>query len=342
MVFLIGSQKRPDKHGGRKLTKSEFDLIKNYLSPLAPSGAPAFGLQNDAAVFSPDDGKELVFTKDTLVSGVHFFADGPPELIAKKAVRVNLSDLASMGAEPTGYLLSLALPKDNFDFENWVSSFTTGLCEDQKEFGWSLWGGDTVSTSGPIVISVTAIGQIDKGLVVGRNNAKVGDAIYVSGDLGDAAAYLQLTNDKSRANDLDYFKNRYWMPSPRLALGRELSSLVSSMMDLSDGLMGDLSHICAHSNVGAVITEAKIPISACFGNLLETKKDYSHLKWCGGDDYELLFTLPEYHEEKISTLESKLGVKLTKIGEVTSGCEAVLLDDEGIRVIPERVGFRHF
>lgn len=327
---------------GEKLALSEFNIIKKYLAPLAGPGAPAFSLSNDAAQYSPPPDKDLVFTKDTLVADVHFFSNDNPSLIAQKALRVNLSDLASMAAEPVGYLLSLALPKQNFDREKWVEKFAKGLKKDQDQYGWKLWGGDTVSTAGPITISVTAVGLVKKGLTICRSTAKPGDAIYVSGTLGDAAAGLEIIKqnfDKFEYKDLI---NSYYLPQPRLKIASELAKLVTSMMDISDGLLGDLHHICKSSSVGAEVFAKNIPISTALNNFLKTKKKYINLTLSGGDDYELLFTLPYENEDKIANISNENGILLTKIGNITSGKKIKLLGADGNEINAEIKGYRHF
>ena len=262
--------------------------------------------------------------------------------MAEKALRVNLSDLASMAAEPVGYLLSLALPKHDFDRENWVKEFSTGLQENQSRFNWRLWGGDTVSTTGPITISVTAIGLVEQGKVISRSTAKSGDSIYVSGTLGDAAGGLEVIRQDLNADKYQYLVDRYYVPQPRLELANALSELVTSMMDISDGLLGDLGHICENSSVGADVFSQKIPLSASFGNLLETKGQYSHLPWSGGDDYELLFTLSQEDDDQMLALSKKLNVKLTKIGKITDGQNIRLLDGDGAEIDSKSKGYSHF
>lgn len=309
---------------------------------MAGDGAPAYGLTNDAAVFSPDPKKDIVFTKDALVAGVHFFENDPPDLIAQKALRVNLSDLASMGADPVGYLLALALPKSMRDIDTWVSKFASGLMNDQVKYKCKLWGGDTVSTDGPITISITAIGQVNKGVNPSRSGAQIGDDVYVSGNLGDAAGGLAVLKDELDPEKHDDLIRSYYLPEPRLKLGRELASLVTSMMDISDGLIGDLSHICKNSAVGAEINLNKIPISSPLSNLLETKNVYDHVVWNGGDDYELLFTARENDDDTLRCLSDQFGIKLSKIGKITAGNRVTLLNDEGNELETELKGFRHF
>lgn len=276
------------------------------------------------------------------MADIHFFANDNPSLVAQKALGVNLSDLASMAAEPVGYLLSLALPKQNFEREKWVASFADGLKNNQDKYRWQLWGGDTVSTTGPITISVTAIGLVNQGRIVSRSTANPGDDIYVSGSLGDAAAGLEVIKKNLDPHKYRYLIDRYHLPQPRLKLASKLAELATSMMDISDGLLGDLSHICENSVVGAEVFAKKIPISTPFGNLLETKNEYSHLAWNGGDDYELLFTASLENGDQISKLSKKLGIELTKIGEITDGQNIRLLGDDGAEIDTKSKGYRHF
>ncbi|HPF46421.1 MAG TPA: thiamine-phosphate kinase [Emcibacteraceae bacterium] len=316
--------------------------MEQYFAPLSTTGAPAFSLSNDAAIFEPEHNKNLIFTKDMLVGGKHFFENDDPYLIAKKALRVNLSDLASMGAEPLGYLLGLALPDKNFDPDQWLSPFVEGLKDDQDKYHFNLWGGDTVSTTGPITVSVTAIGQAGNTVNLTRSGANTGDDIYVSGTLGDAAAGLLVLKEKMDPIKFEYLIKRYHLPEPRIELGKALSGIATSMMDISDGLLGDISHICRHSKVGAEIKVKKIPVSIALGNLLATKADYSSLIWSGGDDYELLFTTSPDKDQVIKELSEQLAIKLTKIGKITKGKKAMILDDEGAEIKYGKRGFSHF
>lgn len=310
--------------------------------PLTKKGAPAFSLKNDAAVYSPNPHKDIIITKDALVADVHFFSTDDPALIAERALRTNLSDLAAMGAEPVGYFLSLAFPNKNFKVEQWLAAFCRGLENNQKLFKWSLWGGDTVATSGPVTISVTAIGEADKGKHLTRSGANVGDSIYVSGTLGDAAAAVKIIENRIDFEESDYILNRYYRPFPRLKLGKSLVNIASAALDISDGLIGDLSHICQHSNVGAQVYQEKIPISNAFSNLLETKPDYNSLAWAGGDDYELLFTVPPENEQRLAQLPKCQYHDITKIGEIIAKQKIVLLDERHTEINIDNSGYRHF
>ncbi|VAX02507.1 Thiamine-monophosphate kinase [hydrothermal vent metagenome] len=322
----------------------EFDLISRYLAPL--SGVGAYGLTDDAAVLTPPEGKDLVFTKDALIAEVHFFAADPPDLIARKAMRVNLSDLAAMGAEPLGYLLALAFPKDMKNIDGWMAKFSAGLKLDQEEFGWFLYGGDTVVTSGPLMISLTAIGIVDKGQVLRRRGAKPGDNIYVSGTLGDAAFGLKCLKGEFTSIKTSVSKpliDRYHMPRPRLGLGRKLFGIATATMDISDGLAGDLRHICALSGFGAEIEAELIPLSDDVGKLLESFPAYKNLIWNGGDDYELLFTAPKDMDDKIEKIARNLDLALTKIGHITLEKNVTIQGRDGINLLQNNdQGFRHF
>lgn len=316
----------------------EFDFIEKYFAPLAPKGSPAFGLKNDAAVLTSPS-KNLVFTKDALVEGVHFLPDTSGECVAQKAARVNLSDLAAMGADPLGYLVALVLP-EKYATEDWVASFAAGLSHTQKEFGWVLWGGDTVSTPGPLTISLTAIGSVE-GYGHGRDGAGADDLIYVSGTLGDSAIGLAILKGELQVEEgADYFTERYHMPKPRIALGKALSGFATSVMDISDGLLGDMAHICASSGHGAQLFVADLPTSPCFGKLLERSNGYKSRVWDGGDDYELLFTVPKNCKDRVEALSRDLKLPLTNIGHMTAEGGVQLLDEKLLAV--EGDGFHHF
>ncbi|MCC3860608.1 thiamine-phosphate kinase [Pseudemcibacter aquimaris] len=316
--------------------------MSKYLRPLTKEGGAADALKNDAAVYSPNPGMDIVTTKDTSIAGVHFFENDDPELIAERCLRINLSDLAAMGAEPVGYLLSLSLPITGIDVDSWVKKFATGLSSNQKFFRWDLWGGDTVSTPGPLSVSVTAIGEVKRGQYLSRSGANVGDGIYVSGALGDAAMALDVIQGNLNTDKDAFFKKRFYKPFPRLKLGKNLVGVASAALDISDGLMGDISHICNHSGVGAIIYCDKIPLSSAFVNILNENKQYHSLSWSGGDDYELLFTVPKENEKQLQNLPKCQYHDIVKIGEIIEGDNAILLDGIGNKIELEKQGFQHF
>ncbi|VAV98917.1 Thiamine-monophosphate kinase [hydrothermal vent metagenome] len=327
------------------MSSGEFDLISRYFAPLSSKGPPAYALTDDGAVLSPPAGHDLVFTKDALVADVHFFAGDAPDLIARKAMRVNLSDLAAMGATPLGYLLALALPKNMENIDQWLADFSAGLGRDQVEFGCSLFGGDTVSTNGPMVISLTAIGSVEKGKALRRRGAQVGDGIYVSGTLGDAALGLKSLSGEAGPPD-ETLIDRYHLPRPRLELGQKLYGIASAVLDISDGLAGDIGHICdlpgSQSALGAEITADLIPLSGAAGKLLESFPAYKNLIWNGGDDYELLFTAPDHMADKLASLAGELDLPLTRIGRITDNPLITIQGRSGENLMKNEQGFRHF
>ncbi len=239
----------------------EFDLIEKYFKPLARGFPGSLNLTDDAAVFSIPAGCELVVTTDAISEGVHFIGDEAPELIARKLLRVNLSDLAAMGATPLCYFLAGMLPKTTE--AHWVKRFAEGLAEDQKQFRINIAGGDTISTHGALSLSVTALGTVPKGKALRRSGAKPGDIIYVSGTLGDSALGLSCHCEQSSACKTQdpFLINRYLLPEPRIALGQKLIGIANACMDISDGLVQDLGHICKASGVGATIHRDKLPLS---------------------------------------------------------------------------------
>lgn len=324
----------------RRFTEDE--LISQLFAPLAAE--PGLGLKDDAALLPVGDAK-IVATVDAVVAGVHFFPDDPPEAIAKKALRVNLSDLAAKGAEPKGFLLAIALPPDWTN--EWLAAFATGLAEDAKTFGCPLLGGDTVATPGPLTVSITALGEAPQGRFVARSGAKAGDAIYVSGTIGDAALGLALRRDKNLARRLppqtrDFLLDRYLLPQPRLALAPALRRNVSAAMDISDGLAGDLLKLARASNVAARVWLERVPVSAAARAAITIAPDLFDLAITGGDDYEILCTARAEAKAFIAEAEAQ-GVRLTRIGELISGpIEAIFLDGHGKPISFKKMSYSHF
>lgn len=315
----------------------EFHRIATYFAPLARGSDASLGLTDDAALLSVPEGMELAVTTDTLVETVHFIGDEPADELAQKSLRVNLSDLAAMGARPHGYFLSLSLPKRVDD--DWVAAFCEGLARDQAEFEWTLMGGDSTSTPGPISIAVTAIGLVEKGKALRRSGARPGDAVFVSGTIGDG--YLGLLAVRGRlpyGPDADTVRRRYHKPEPRVALGRALGGIAHAAMDVSDGLVADLTHICVASGVGAVIDARAVPVSPAGAELLAEAPDLFPEILTGGDDYELLVTGPE---EEIAEAAEKSGVRLTRIGMISAEPGVVVRDGDGQCLQFARTGFRH-
>lgn len=320
----------------------EFQLINEIFAPLAPAGAPAFGLSDDAAVFAPPAGCSLVFTKDVMAAGVHFHAAEDAGLVAQKLLRVNLSDLAAMGAAAQGYLLGLAMAGDTEI--DWLRAFAAGLASDQKTFGIELWGGDTVSGAGGLVLSLTAIGSLagDTG-ALRRNGARPGDAIFVSGSVGDAALGLKCVQGELAADD--FLAMRYRLPQPRLALGQALQGLATSCIDISDGLLADLGHLvaasCPGGACGAEIERDLVPLSDAARDMLSSDADLWPIILAGGDDYELLFTAPAEQIDALYAAADKSDAMITRIGRMTEGRGVLLLDRAGNPVKVDNTGFQH-
>jgi thiamine-monophosphate kinase len=292
----------------------EFALIERYFRPLADN-ADAFGLTDDAAAYRQRPGDDLVLTTDTVAAGIHFFADDPAEAIARKALRVNLSDLASKGATPYGYLLALALP-ENWT-ERWLSRFAAALAADQKTYGVTLIGGDTTKAADGLSITITAIGRVPKGEMVLRAGAEPGDAIFVSGTIGDAALGLRIRQGRLKlARGGKALVNRYLNPQPRVSLAPAVLRHASAAMDVSDGLVGDLGHICDVSGVGAEIQAAAVPLSTQVAAALRAEPKLLGAVLNGGDDYEILATVPERLADAYVAEAANAGVAVTRIGMI--------------------------
>jgi thiamine-monophosphate kinase len=321
------------------MPEGEFEFIARRLRPLAAVTPGALGLIDDAALLDPPEGAQLVLTKDAMVAGVHFLADDPAAQIGQKLLRVNLSDLAAMGADPIGYLLSIARRRETSD--EWLESFCQGLAEDQAEFGIGLLGGDTVSTPGPMTLSLTAIGQVPRGRALLRSTAEEGDDLYVSGTLGDGALGLEVLLGELSANAAAtvFLADRYRRPQPRLALGRALRGVAHAAIDISDGLLADLGHILEASDLGAEVRADRLPLSPAAGEFPDAALDAT---LAGGDDYELLFTASPDKHEQIEQISRELELPLTRIGrfDVLPGLR--VLDAHGQPIHPERTGWTHF
>jgi len=322
---------------------SEFELIAKYFAPLASDARGAYGLTDDAATIEVGPGEEIIVTADLLSAGVHFLRDDPPDQIARKALRVNLSDLAAKGAKPSAYLLSLALPRNND--APWLGEFAKGLREDQTKFDISLIGGDTTATNGPLTIAITAFGVLPKGAMIRRNGARAGDLVFVSGTLGDAGLGLSILKKNLNSldtRDQDFAVMRYRMPEPRLTLGLRLRGTASAALDVSDGLIADLGHIASISRARIVIDATRIPLSAAF--LASRKRDQSAIldAVTAGDDYEIAFTAPAGRRDAVLKAASDAETRVTEIGRVETGEGVLLLDAGGHEVRVPRAGYTHF
>ena len=321
---------------------SEDELIATLFAPLA--GAAALGLRDDAALL-PASKNPLVATTDALVGGVHFFEDDPPGLIAKKALRVNLSDLAAKGAEPIGFLLAVALPPDWTN--DWLAAFAAGLGEDARAYRCPLLGGDTVSTPGPLTLSITALGEAPEGSFVARNSGQAGDSVFVSGTIGDAALGLRLRRDEAFARRLsaparDHLLERYLLPRPQLALAAALRLHATAAMDVSDGLVGDLAKLARASKLGAKVALASVPLSEAAREAIALDPSLLEVALTGGDDYEIL-CCADSGEARFAAAARASGAPCARIGELIAGYrETVFLDEDGKSMNFNRLSFSHF
>jgi thiamine-monophosphate kinase len=306
---------------------NEFEVISRYFAPLAGDGA--FGLKDDAAVLPQRAGHDLIVSTDTIIEGTDFFAFDPAGTIAQKALRVNLSDLAAKGAEPAGYLLNLSLPHSVH--EEWLAAFASGLARDQKEFGLSLLGGDTGATEGPLSIAVTAFGFVPTGKLVRRSGARAGDAVYVTGTIGDSGGGLAIFKREKHTlsdADRDTLTIRYRVPQPPVSFAAPLRAIAHASVDVSDGLIADLGHIASASGVRIVVEAERVPLSAPLNALWGEQTLLRAVT--AGDDYQIAFTAPP-----------GLSGPFTGIGRVEAG-EGISLMRAGQAVTVLKTGYRHF
>ncbi len=325
----------------------EFKLIKSCFAPLDVTGygGVKLGIGDDGALLETPQDRVLVVSSDTLVEGVHFSPGADPRSLGRKALRVNLSDLAAMGATPGWYLLSLSLPaKTSME---WVREFSRGLEEDGERFAVALVGGDTTSSKGGVVINVTVMGHVGKDRALLRSGAEVGDRIFVSGTIGDSTLGLACHLGDlpvADSDDAEYLKKRHLLPEPRTVLGAELSesALIRCAVDISDGLVADLGHVCTASGVGAVLDLEKIPFSYPLKRQLQAHgEDLARRALTGGGDYELLFTVQPENAAAATALAQKVGVAVTDIGVITDK-KGVDVRKNGASIPLESGGWVHF
>jgi thiamine-monophosphate kinase len=322
---------------------AEDSLIARYFRPLATDPG-AFNLGDDAAILKAS-GDDIVVTTDAIVEGVHFLPDDPPDTVARKALRVNLSDLAAKGATPAGFVLTLALRAAD---DAWLTPFARGLGSDAGLFDCPLLGGDTVSTPGPLTISITAFGRVPAGRMIRRSGAKPGDRVVVTGTIGDAALGLDILKGGAAAALADtgakaMLIGRYRVPQPRNPLAKAVRDHAHAAIDVSDGLAGDLAKLCGVSGVSAVIDAPSIPLSAAAAALLARGTVGIDEIVSGGDDYEILCTIAEDRFEAFVQAAGHAGVAVTSIGMVVAGSSVPrFLDGEGREIALPRLSYSHF
>lgn len=326
-------------------SSGEDALIARYFKPLATDPG-AFALVDDAAVLS-SSGDDIVVTTDAVVEGVHYLATDPPGTIARKALRVNLSDLAAKGAMPAGFVLTLALRSRE---DAWLRPFADALGEDAKTFACPLLGGDTVSTSGPQMISITAFGRVPQGRMVGRTGARPGDRILVTGTIGDAALGLDVLQGGAAAAALaadpaarEALVSRYRVPQPRNLLAQAVRDHATAAMDVSDGLAGDLTKLCAASGVSATVDVASVPLSVAAASLVARNLVCVETLLAGGDDYEVLCAVAPAQSDAMIAAGQAAGLAVTAIGTIVAGKERPrFLDGQGQELALLRLSYSHF
>lgn len=302
----------------------------------------ALGIGDDAALLNVTPGQQLVMASDTLVAGVHFPETASGRQVATRALCVNLSDMAAMGANPRWFTLALTLPRDKANAE-WLADFSAGLGDIAKQQGVALVGGDT--TSGPLTLTLTLVGEVPAGEALTRGGAGPGDSVFVTGYLGDGAASLEaITNNKSLHIDSDRLLQRFYSPQPQIQAGLKLRAIASACIDISDGLMADLGHICKASGVTAVIQTEQLPIAA---EILELSP-LDALEWalCGGDDYQLCFTVAADHLAKVDALIELGELDARRIGTINPGDQSIspvsVIDKNKTLLTVVKPGYNHF
>ena len=329
---------------GKGKLPGEFDLIARYFAPLAANAPGALGLKDDAATFQPPAGMELVFTTDALTADLHFLRSDPPDLIARKMLRQNLSDLAGKGARPLGYLMTTALD-DGID-EAWIAKFAEGLAQDQDEFGIALWGGDTTSTPGPLALTATLIGAVPAGRALRRDGARHGDRILVTGTIGDGI--FGLAAHRGELPDLAEparraLAQRYVLPQPRVALGRMLAEqgLAHAGMDGSDE-SPITARGSAPSHCGARVEVASVPLSDAVAELVAADPALIATAITGGDDYELLLAVPPERVPDVLAAARQSQTAIAEIGTFMPTAGLTFLDRDSRPLAFEKAGFTHF
>ncbi len=310
----------------------EFDLIARIRARVATRADVVLGIGDDAALLAPPPGRQLVVTADTLNDGVHFPRDTSPADVGWKALAVNLSDLASMGAEPAWCTLSLSLPQSD---PAWIEGFLDGFLDLAGQHGIALVGGDT--TRGPLSIAVTAMGLVEPGRALRRDGARVGDEVWVTGTLGDAAGGLALLGREP----VPALRARLDRPTPRVDAGRVVAGIATACVDVSDGLLADLGHVCARSHVAAHIDVDALPASAALREAFG-EADRIALQASGGDDYELCFTAPADAGADIGAVSAQLGLRFTRIGRIVAGEGVHPVDAKSQPWSSPRRGYDHF
>ena len=320
----------------------EFERIARYFAPLAGDCAAADGLNDDAAALPVPAGCDLVVSTDTIVEKIHYLGLESPDAIACKLLRVTLSDLASKGARPVWYTMNLALPGKIDD--EWLAGFCSGLAGDQEKYGVTLVGGDTVKTDGPTVLTLTGYGLVPSGAILRRGGARAGDLLYVTGTMGDGAFGLECA--RGGFPELNWgmrqsLVQRYERPEPPVAFGPDLIGVANAAMDVSDGLVGDLMHMAETSGLHAVLLSPDVPVSDAVAEILSDSPDRLTTVLTGGDDYQILASVPPEKEAPFQEAAARHGVSATRIGRFENGRGVSVLDADGAELGLTRTGYTH-
>lgn len=318
----------------------EFSIIHDFFAPLATKSPFSLDLLEDGAIFPPQSNNQCIAT-DGMVEGVHFLKDTPPKHIAKRLLRINLSDMAAMGATPHSYLLTIATP---YDSDRWFQAFTEGLAEDQEQFNIDLIGGDSMRHQGALFLSITMMGSVKHGHHVTRGGSQVGDDIYVTGTIGDAMIGLALKQKKKLAGltNPSWFIERYELPTPRVAFGSHFSPFVTSALDVSDGLLGDMQHLIKNSGNGMKVHLDAIPHHPDVTTLFISEKELHIDAISNSDDYEILFTASPTHAEALMALAQDTNTPITRIGTVTESGTLEIVDQDENPIPLSIKGYDHF
>ena len=320
----------------------EFERIGRYFKPLAGNFEGALELSDDAGWIAPPAGHRVVVTTDAMVEGVHWLTGEDPARLGRKLLRVNLSDLAAMAAEPVAYTLTTALPPSMDDA--WLGRLAEGLAADQQRFRVSLLGGDSVSTAGPAVLSVTAMGIVPAGQELRRSGGQPGDLLFVTGVVGDGALGLAAARGDLadiEPADVAALAERYRLPDPRVELALRLRGLAHAAIDLSDGLPGDAAHLCRASGLAARIEAARLPLSPAARGAIAERPDLLKVALAGGDDYELLFAAAPSAVPALADIADAVGVPIAEIGALSAGSGVTIVDEDGTP-ITGLAGWEHF
>ncbi len=317
----------------------EFALIARHFRPLAGPGA--LDLSDDAALLDPPAGLTLVLAADAVVEGVHFLPDDPPGTVSRKLLRRNLSDLAAMGADPLGYLLTCGFRRGTPEAD--VAGFAAGLAADQALFGLSVLGGDTASIPGPACHSLTVLGTVPPGQALRRAGARAGDDLWVSGTVGDGALGLLVLRGEPISDPDGHLADRYRLPRPRLALGRALRGAARAAMDVSDGLAQDVGHLCRAAGLACAVEAARVPLSEPARAAVAADPALLPRLLTGGDDYELIFAADPADAALVEAASRAANIPVTRVGRFRAGPPAVtVLDADGAPVTLATGGWSHF